>query len=50
MLTRPSRVGDVYLSAFLGQLHAEGYTIFEVKGGCPPPATMGGTRGMRVPR
>lgn len=50
MLTRPSRVGDVYLSAFLGQLHAEGYTIFEVKGGCPPPATMGGTRGLRVPR
>ena len=34
MLSQPTRVGDVYLSAYLGTLRMEGYTIFEVVGGC----------------
>jgi ataxin-3 len=49
MLPKPSKVGDVYLGAYLAQLSLQGYSIFEVKGGCPPPATVGGSRGLRVP-
>ena len=49
MLSQPTRVGDVYLSAYLGTLRMEGYTIFEVVGGCPPPAQSGGEYGLRMP-
>jgi len=50
MLPKPTKVGDVYLGAYLAQLSLQGYSIFEVKGGCPPPATVtGGTKGLRVP-
>ena len=47
MLPKPSKVGDVYLGAYLAQLALQGYSIFEVQGGCPPPATVQG--GLRVP-
>ena len=49
MLSQPTRVGDVYLSAYLGTLRMEGYTIFEVVGRCPPPAQSGGEYGLRMP-
>lgn len=38
MLDRPARITDFYLSAFLGGLHSQGYTIFKVREGLPPPA------------
>jgi len=37
MNDRPEHITDFHLGAFLAQLHAEGYSIFSVRGDLPPP-------------
>eukprot|EP01138_Halocafeteria_seosinensis_P015514 gb/GECG01015832.1/.p1 GENE.gb/GECG01015832.1/~~gb/GECG01015832.1/.p1 ORF type:complete len:415 (+),score=68.92 gb/GECG01015832.1/:1-1245(+) len=34
---RPTKISEFYLSAFLGQMKQEGYSIFVVQGALPPP-------------